>query len=447
VESIGLAGWLALWMAGAGTIVAAQWRRNGVVAGLMLAYIINLGAIHLLGAAIYLFPWYSSSSLEFVELGFQQSVWAIIALATGSVVVAPWLLPRVRPAKPASSLGVPGSRKVVVAYVGVGLLFSLVLSPLLAGAPTLTAIVSVGRSLIAAGLGVACWEAWRAQSRALIAWVGAALCLPFLTIITEGFLGFGAAAAVSVCALLMMFYRPRWKVVVIGLLLGYLGLSFYVSYMRDRDDIREVVWGGQNLGNRVEQLYVTVSTSEWFSPYNNDQLGAIDDRLNQNYLVGAAIGSLASRSVDFARGETLWDAVTALIPRALWADKPVVAGSGDLVTRYTGIEFAEGTSVGIGQVMELYVNFGTLGIVLGFGVLGVLLSIIDSTAGRKLSVGDWCGFALWYLPGLPLLGVGGSLVEATASCAASLVAALMVNRLLFLGAGIGGRLESRPTTR
>jgi hypothetical protein len=319
--------------------------------------------------------------------------------------------------------------------------------PLIAGAATLTAIVSVGRSLIAAGLGVACWEAWRRRSRALIAWVGAALCLPFLTIITEGFLGFGAVTAVAVGALLATFYRPRWQVILVGLILGYLGLSFYVAYMRDREEIREVVWGGQSLVDRVEQLYVTASTSEWFNPYDGDQLTEIDRRLNQNYLVGLAVGSLASRVADYAKGETLSDAVIALVPRAVWPDKPVVEGSGNLVTRYTGIEFAEGTSVGIGQVMELYVNFGTMGIVLGFAVLGMLLSIIDATAGRKLSVGDWPGFALWYLPGLPLLQVGGSLVGITATSAASLLVALMLNQLLFRGARIGGRLESRLTAR
>jgi hypothetical protein len=434
-------------MAAAAIIVAAQWREGGTGAGLMLAYVINLGTIHWLGAAIYLFPWYSNYPPGVVEVGFRQSVWGIIALATGSAMLAPWLLRRVRAAKRASLPETPGSRRVAVTFVGVGLLFSLVLLPLVAGAPTLTAIVSVGRSLIAAGLGVACWEAWRRRSRVLIAWMGAALCLPFLTVITQGFLGFGAVTAVAVGSLLATFYRPRWKLALIGLVLGYLGLSFYTAYMRDRGDIREVVWGGQNLVDRVEQLYVTVSTSEWFNPYDDNQLSEIDGRLNQNYLVGLAVDFLVSRPADYAKGETLWEAVIALVPRALWADKPVGAGSGDLVTRYTGVEFAEGTSVGIGQVMEFYVNFGTLGVVLGFGVLGLLLSIIDSTAGRKLSAGDWPGFALWYLPGLALLQVGGSLVEVTASSAASLVAALMVNQLLFRRARIGRRLESPLTAR
>jgi hypothetical protein len=97
--------------------------------------------------------------------------------------------------------------------------------------------------------------------------------------------------------------------------------------------------------------------------------------------------------------------------------------------------------------MEFYVNFGSVGVVLGFGVLGWLLSVIDGTAGRKLANGDWPGFALWYLPGLAFLQVGGSLVEVTASVAASLVAALAVNWVLFRRSRSEGRFGSRLPAR
>ena len=77
----------------------------------------------------------------------------------------------------------------------------------------------------------------------------------------------------------------------------------------------------------------------------------------------------------------------------------MAAGSSDLVSRFTGIQFAAGTSVGIGQVMEFYVNFGTAGTVAGFLLFGVVLTILDSAAGNCLRNGDLHGFVMWFLPG------------------------------------------------
>ena len=84
----------------------------------------------------------------------------------------------------------------------------------------------------------------------------------------------------------------------------------------------------------------------------------------------------------FAYGATVppW----ALIPRAVWPDKPDVAGSGDIVSEFTGIRFAEGTSVGVGQVMEFYVNFGIPGVLIGFFGLGYLLMWLDQGIMRSL---------------------------------------------------------------
>ena len=113
----------------------------------------------------------------------------------------------------------------------------------------------------------------------------------------------------------------------------------------------------------------------------------------------------------YARGDTLWDALLALIPRAIWPDKPITAGSGNLVSRYHRHRFAAGTSVGVGQVMEFYANFGTLGVVIGFMIMGVFVTALDWQAANGWRARDLHGFVLWFLPGIALLQVGGQLVE------------------------------------
>ncbi len=80
--------------------------------------------------------------------------------------------------------------------------------------------------------------------------------------------------------------------------------------------------------------------------------------------------------------------------------------------------------------MEFYINFGTSGVVLGFVVLGLVLSVVDRAAADRLRARDWAGFTVWFLPGFNLLQVGGSLVELTASVGAALLTALLVNAVL-----------------
>jgi hypothetical protein len=222
--------------------------------------------------------------------------------------------------------------------------------------------------------------------------------------------------------------RSLWRFTAGALVLAVLFLSLFVSYMRDRGLIRDAVWGGQSLNQRIGRVVSMVTALEWFNPFNDDHLRRIDSRLNQNYLVGRAVEYLAAQD-RFANGETISDAFIALVPRAIWPDKPVRAGSGDLVSRFTGIRFAEGTSVGIGQVMESYVNFGRAGVLIWFLLIGVVLTLADTMAGIKLRSGNLLAFAKWYLPSLALLNIGGSLVELSATAGASLVVANFVNSI------------------
>jgi hypothetical protein len=277
-----------------------------------------------------------------------------------------------------------------------------------------------------------CWRSWsEGRHVAFVGWLGLVGCLPLLTVVSQGYLGYGFGALLAVLTFVQTFRTwPRGRLLALGILFAYLGLSFYGSYMRDRSQIREVVWGGDSFPERIEQLYLTVSQLEWFDPYDNKHLQWIDDRLNQNELVGTAVDYLDSGREDFANGETLWQAAIAMVPRIVWSSKPTVAGSMDLVSRYTGLEFAEGTSVGVGQVLEFYINFGTNGVVLGALGFGVLLAIVDSVARRRLVSGDWQGFALWYMPGLSLLQAGWSLVDITSSAGAAVVNVLLVNHVL-----------------
>jgi hypothetical protein len=151
--------------------------------------------------------------------------------------------------------------------------------------------------------------------------------------------------------------------------------------------------------------------------------------MNQNYLVGAAVEYLEVGGADYARGATIVDSVLAVIPRAIWPTKPLEAGSGELVSDYTGIRFGEQTSVGVGIILELFINFGSLGVFLGCVCLGALVTGFDFLAARSIRSGDDAGFIRFYVPGLAMQQVGGSLVEVTAGVAGAFVAVFIVETL------------------
>jgi predicted membrane channel-forming protein YqfA (hemolysin III family) len=415
-----------------GLILYSRWRAGRRIAsvGLVPAYVMNLCLIHWPGAVVYLLPWYWGGDTATVEAGFAVTVYGIAAFALGSVILAPLVGHLFGFPRSTAPARVP-ERLLPRMYMCVGLVCYVLLLTVAGGIPTGTALVAAGWTLVVVGLGLSCWMAWKDGRRSFFAaGLMATAALPLFTLLSQGFVSYGIAAFFAVLALIVTFTRPRAVWMVVALLVVYVGLSFYVTYMRDRSAIRGVVWRGGSVEDRVGELALSLSDPEWFDPYDVSQLERIDERLNQNALVGAAVRYLEIQQNPFARGETLWHAVIAVVPRAVWPDKPVEAGSGDLVSTYTGIPFQTGTSIGIGQVMEFYINFGRTGVVVGFMLLGMALAMMDAAAYQRLVKDDWQGFALWYLPGLSMLQVGGSLVEVTASAAAALVTVTLVNRFV-----------------
>src|SRR5207247_1102986 len=150
----------------------------------------------------------------------------------------------------------------------------------------------------------------------------------------------GLLALIPILAFTLSYRRVNAaKFFAMSLALSYVGLSLFVTYMRDRLEIRDVVWGESSISERVDAVTGSLGGWDWFDPNRQDHLDLIDSRLNQNYLVGVAVERLDSGLAEFASGQTLVDAIEALIPRAIWIDKPISAGSGDLVSRFTGIPF------------------------------------------------------------------------------------------------------------
>lgn len=424
---------LAEWGLILGILLAVVLSRPG--AGLVASYCFQMWMLYWLGGAIHALPWVELPDTEHVVLGFTQATWGIAAFAIGALVAGPALsgvmlktgVPRNVPDGLPVDMDATKARK----YITMGLISYFFLRPTIGRIAGLNAVPMAASQLVVSGCCLQSWMAWHKNGKpGLLRTLPQTILIPMVTVIGQGFMSYGVLAASTIMIFVAQFFRPRWILIAATVIAGYMGLSVYVTYMRDRGDIRGVVWysGGQStLAAKIQTGWHTFSNPDAFDPKDEDQLTYIDNRLNQNGLVGMAVDNL-SNTGEYLNGSSIRDALLAMIPRLLWPSKPVRAGSGGLVAQLTGLEFASGTSVGIGPVLEFYGNFGTKGVLIGFFVLGMLVSALDLCAGIYLRLGNWTMFTTFFLVGISCLNVSGSLVEITAGAMASLVVGNIVRR-------------------
>jgi len=405
--------------------------------GIQLSYLAAFWVNHWFAVSAYLIPGYCGIYPEFEVPGTRVSLYGLLGLTVGL-----FLLPKVFGARPFKDTGFTNSAPVS-ASLRYGLLFVGILFYIAAHVVKvkgLQAIIVGGQQVTTVAVVLNIWEAVRRRQKQQVAfWVVLSLLFPFATVVQNGFLGYGISslAPVFVFATACIGRRNFARVGVFGLVGLYLGLSLYVNYMRDRTQIRASVWGGDRFSARVERFAQTFQHFEWFSPVNPDHLDRVVARMNQTWLVGAGV-VYVENTQQWARGSTLKDAMLAFIPRLIWRNKPE-AGSSELTTRSTGIEFAGGTSVGIGQVLELYVNYGSFLVFFGFLVYGGVLAYLDRTARKGLASGAFNRFSVCFIAGLAMQ----QMIEPVAVIGVSCIAGLIV----IYGLQMFMRLKSRPRPR
>jgi len=256
-------------------------------------------------------------------------------------------------------------------------------------------------------------------------WFGALMVYPVLMLLFGGFLSYGSAAAIIVCSALTISTRSYWRVAAGIVFLTFFSLSLFVVYFAHRNDIRHYVWGGAPLSARIGSTAAMVRDFEWLDLNNQRHLHALDARLNQNYFAGLAAERIRLGRANYLYGGSVWEGVLALVPRLLWPDKPVFAGSPAIVSKMTGLTLSSTTSFGIGNLMEFQINFGLPGVVIGFLLLGWLIGFLDRKAAFAEREGDFGHTILFFLPAIALIEPNGSIIELCGGAAAALVGAFI----------------------
>lgn len=403
--------------------------------GLPLAYLIALGLEHLPGAWAY---WVTKgfSGAPAVERGiFLSSLgaacFAIGAAASNAAVGA--RLKRVhkrrrmppRPAGKPYAVPMDNGPKLWIfcLLAGWGLVYGVNIFLRL---PTVGAIVEKGGAIWMLGVMLGLTNALRRSDFVRgLTWLCALAIFPVVVLIFGGFMSYGTAAVIITCSALLVMARSYWKALAVLAISFVFAINVFVNYFAARTTIRDAVWGGASIDRRIDVVLDAARQAHFFSTKNFRDIEALDLRLNQNYFVGLAAERIENGDVASLEGQSIIDGLIAVIPRALWPEKPVYGGSPEVVRKMTGLNLSTNTSWGVGQVMEFYINFAVRGVVIGFIILGALFGWLDRMAAYKLRTDPEGGVFLYFLPGVALIQPIGSIVELSGGAGAALGAAFI----------------------
>jgi hypothetical protein len=425
--------WIILQLVVATILFLALWKRKESGVGLVLTYIMIYMLHYWIAPFFSTLPWNPQYDFELritVE-GLKQSTYGLMAFTLGVMLMALRSRTSRLPSHKDLTNNVQNTNSSST-YIVLGIL-SYLLHELFHGLPTITAFIGAGQLLFSVGICIEIWSAKQQGRRPTKPLIFGAL-LPLYVAFFWGFLGYGLVYFLFMLVLGLVVYRNIGRVnsslALLVLLMLHLSLSLYVSYWRDREQIRSIAWGGASVGAIVSQAAGTLYNLESFDPRNPRHLSAISERFDLSLQTGQAVTYLQSGFRTYARGETIVNAFLALIPRILWPGKPYRAGGSDFVTFYTGIRYGEGTSVGPGVIMELFVNFGTAGVCVGMLLMGLMLSAADRAAYSFLKNNRYDRFALVIVPVLEFLRIEDFLAVHIASAGAGLAVTTLVNRLM-----------------
>jgi hypothetical protein len=137
---------------------------------------------------------------------------------------------------------------------------------------------------------------------------------------------------------------------------------------------------GENPSDRLVAVFLSQKTEEVFA----DPDDTVEEYLQRQFdpaPVGFLVGEV--NITGYLGGETLALLPAALIPRALWPNKPSVT-QGAWFTFYLGSAAspdAATTSIGMTATGELYWNFGVFGVVIGMFLIGLAIGTLWRLAG------------------------------------------------------------------
>jgi len=246
---------------------------------------------------------------------------------------------------------------------------------------------------------------------------------------------------VLIVAMAAASYKLSARNALACLVLAGIGLTVAAFWSATKTDYRKFISEGSGaqvvlapvedrLGYMMDRAFeIDADTMTWGFQRLAQRLSYVD-------LLSATMGNVPAQ-VPFQNGALVGAVVMHVLePRILFPDKPPLPGDTEIAVRYSGLGLDKGgnaanTSISLGYVAELYVDFGLVGTLVAMSMLGFIFgySVKYLTASTALPAIVNSGLALVLM--MPVTSFELSLVKMIGAYVTIFAVVLMLRRFLF----------------
>lgn len=216
-------------------------------------------------------------------------------------------------------------------------------------------------------------------------------------------------------SVLAIKYRPS-VAVKLGIGLGFLVLVVVIQQLKTA--YREVTQfqGKEGSVDAFGEVYEETNESGGF--FDKASLSKSNVRINQGFILTYVMKNIPAK-VPYARGEELYKILeAAFLPRIIAPNK-LQAGDNRLVTKYSGIQLKEGTSMSLGALADGYINFGVIGgslFMLAFGGMFNFVLVRFGKIGKQYPLAILFTPLVFYFPIRPDTALQTSMGHLVKAC-------------------------------
>ncbi len=197
-------------------------------------------------------------------------------------------------------------------------------------------------------------------------------------------LGSGSLAQMMTLGLFMVvviwYERNRIPVVFISVT-----LLFFIILNPVKGEYRSLTWGKgtHSQANPIEKVQLFIDTTiKYYSKFGakSQEQGSVDSTTERTTYINlfSNVIEYTPIIVPYWGGTTYSNLLTSYIPRALWPDKPIENIGNVFGKRYKYLNRNDNsTSVNLPWMVEMYVNFGTSGVLIGMPLVGMFLAFLE----------------------------------------------------------------------